>query len=206
MAVHDISLTLRSMQPPWPQDFPFIHEISQSMDKGDECNVSRITLSTHFATHLDAPYHFHNTGLTVEQVPLDALIGPALVHEVNTEKYIEPKHLPELNGIERILFKTPNSMRLAENLIYPDYVALNLDAAKILIEAGIRLVGIDYYSIEEFVSPGNPVHHLLCGNSVMILEGLNLRRIKPGRYELIALPLKIEGADGSPCRAILRDL
>ncbi len=206
MALYDITLPLHQNHPPWPGDTPFEMERASSIASGDECNVSRIVMSSHFGTHLDAPFHFENDGIKVDQLALETLIGKALVCEIDSHDLIQPGHLPNLEGVERLLCKTPNGEFIDDTQFHQDYTAVSNDAAKAMVEAGIKLLGIDYFSIEAFHSPGHPVHHTLCGNGVILLEGLDLRNIKPGWYELIALPLKLKDGDGSPCRVILRDL
>lgn len=155
---------------------------------------------------MDAPYHFEEDGIKIDEIPLETLMGKALVHEVDADSLIQPQHLPDLDGVKRILFKTSNCWFIDETEFHTDYVSLGLEAARILVQAGVKLVGIDYFSIEAFRAPGHPVHHELCGGGVILLEGVDLRQAPPGWYELFALPLKIEGCDGSPCRAVLRDL
>lgn len=204
--VYDLTLPLRPEHPPWPGDQPFVREMSSSIQGGDECNVSRLTMSSHFGTHLDAPLHFEAEGRTLERLSLSILIGPALVWEAKPNEHIQPSDLPDLSGVERILFKTPNCHWLGDTEFHENYTAVSPDAAKALTNAGVKLVGIDYFSIEAYKSPGHPVHHELCGNGVIIVEGLDLRDVPPGTYELICLPLKIEGGDGGPCRAVLREM
>lgn len=206
MTLHDITLPLHSEHPPWPGDTPFSMQPSSRIANGDNCNVSTIRLSTHFGTHLDAPYHFEDDGARVHQLDLDVLVGPALVHEVDAADLVRPEHLPPLQGVERILFKTKNSAKIADAMFHTDYVSIGLETAVELNRAGVRLVGIDYFSVEAFKNPSNPVHHEFCGNGVILVEGLDLRAVSAGRYELIVLPLKLQDGDGSPCRAILRDL
>ncbi len=205
MAIYDITLPLRPELPPWPGDIPFTLTQDSSIEQGGRCNKSGFSMSSHFGTHLDAPYHFDNGGITLEKIPLDVFAGPALVHVVDTTDLIRPEHLPNLDGVERIVFKTPNTSFIADSTFNTNFVAVGLEAAQVLTQAGVRLVGIDYFSIESYQNPGNPVHLELCGNGVVLVEGLDLRAIEPGQYELIVLPLNILGGDGSPCRAILRD-
>ncbi len=192
--------------PPWPGDAPFSQETASSIEQGDSCNVSRLSIGSHFGTHMDAPYHFENDGIRLEQIPLDVLIGPTLVHQVDALDVITAAHLPDLSNVERILFKTPNCRYIDDVEFHTDYISVGLDAAQALTEAEVKLVGLDYYSIEKYKAEGHPVHHQLCGKGVILLEGVDLRSIDPGMYELIVLPLKIEGCDGSPCRAVLRDI
>lgn len=207
MAIYDLTLNLHEAQPAWPSDTPYSRVPTSETSKGDECNVSQVAMSTHFATHLDAPFHFEPKGLRLDALDLNTLIGPALLHEVGGEApLILPEHLPPLDGVERIIFKTRNSQYIDDAVFHEDFTALSLEAAQALTAAGVKLVGIDYFSIEAFKNPGHPVHHELCGKGMIIVEGLDLRRVQPGNYELIALPLKFKDADGSPCRAVLRDI
>jgi arylformamidase len=124
---------------------------------------------------------------------------------VDTPDLVRAEHLPDLSVVERIIFKTSNTFFIGDTEFHTDYVSVGLDAAQALTRAGVKLVGIDYFSIEAFRAEGHPVHHELCGNGVILLEGPDLREVPPGWYELICLPLKIEGGDGSPVRVILRD-
>lgn len=205
MTLHDITLTLSERQPPWPGDTPYLRAPKSQIALGDVCNISTLTLSTHIGTHLDAPYHFIDDGIRVDALDLESLVGPALVHEIDpTETLIKPEHLPDLNGITRILFKTSNSSFIDDTEFHTEYTSVSPEAAKAMTDAGIKLVGIDYFSVEAYESPGHPVHKELCGKGVILVEGLDLRKIRPGRYDLTVLPLKLKNADGSPCRAILR--
>ncbi len=206
MGIYDITLPVREAHPPWPGDAPYKLEAVSEIKRGERCNVSRMEMSTHFATHLDAPYHFIERGAKVHELSLDALVGPALVWEVDTPDLIYPHHLPSLEKIERILFKTSNGRINQDREFHTQYVSLSGEAARELTRAEMVLAGIDYFSMEAYKSPGHPVHMELCGKGVIVVEGLDLEAIPPGMYELTVLPLKLEGADGSPCRAILRDL
>jgi arylformamidase len=174
--------------------------------RGDTANVSLLSMGSHTGTHVDAPAHFIEGGATVEALPLDSLIGPALVAEVGCERLIgrcDLEPLP-LDGQSRLLLKTRNSALWAAGDFSRDFVALDLEGARYLTERGLRLIGIDYLSIEAFHSPGHPVHRHFLGAGVVILEGLDLGRVAPGVYELVCLPLPVRGIDGAPCRAVLR--
>jgi arylformamidase len=175
---------------------------------GSASNDSRLACSVHVGTHVDAPGHFIENGSTVEQLPLDILMGRTWVAEALTADVITPDLLEDLDmpaGTTRLLFKTRNSSRW-ENPEQPfktDFVALNADAATWIVEHGIRLVGIDYLSIQMFEDPEAPTHRILLEAGVIIVEGLNLRNVRPGSYRLICLPLKLAGSDGAPARAVL---
>jgi arylformamidase len=162
-------------------------------------------MTTHTGTHLDVPRHLVADGLTVSDVPLEWLMGRALVVELFGVREIgrhELKKLP-LHGEERILLKTGNSRFWGNAEFSPDYAYLTEEGAKYLVEIGVQLVGTEYLSIEKYPVSGT-VHSLLLENDVLILEGLDLDAVAPGHYELICLPLKIAGGDGAPARVILR--
>ena len=205
MRIHDITLPLSAELPVYPGDPPVEIAPWLSMVDGAAANVSRLTLSTHSGTHIDSPRHFSDTGLPVDEIPLELLIGKALVVEIAGTREIGRKELERLRikGFERLLLKTDNSELWKGSEFTPDFAALSVDGARYLLEAGVRLVGIDYLSIESVEGDGE-VHRILLDNGVLILEGLNLAEIIPGEYELICLPLKIKGGDGAPVRALLR--
>jgi arylformamidase len=179
-----------------------------SIASGDPANVSELTLGSHTGTHIDAPVHFLPGGPTLDAVSLPALVGPALVVETPTVDMIRVDECEALvpSGAERVLFKTRNSALWSRSDFARDYVALDLAAARWLVSRGVRLVGIDYLSIEAFGATGHPVHKTLLGAGVVVLEGLDLSAARPGRYDLICLPLRLAGGDGAPCRALLRPL
>lgn len=174
--------------------------------RGDPANVSQLSMGSHTGTHLDAPVHFLEGAATLDQLPLKALLGPVLVVSVTADRLIGRRDLEPLplHGHTRLILKTRNSTLWALGRFTRDYVALDLEGARYLVEQGIQLVGIDYLSIEAFDAPGHPVHHLLLGAGVVILEGLNLTGVDSGVFELLCLPLPARGIDGAPCRAVLR--
>jgi arylformamidase len=205
----DISLPLHHRQPTWPKSTGFSLRWTQRIDRGDPVNNSHVSFDVHFGTHVDVPYHFiDNDGLTVDQVSLDAFIGPCTVIHLPNVKDVNTEGLSVLGvdpDTERLLIRTDNS-RLWETGISefrPDYTALSPDAARWITRKGIRLVGIDYLSIGNIES-GRDVHRILLDSGVVVLEGLDLSRVPSGRYELVCLPLNIVGAEGAPARAILR--
>lgn len=181
-----------------------------SLKAGDRANVSRLDCDVHMGTHVDAPWHFLSDGFTVDEMSLDVLIGPATVAYLPEASVITAKELAGLNlpsGIQRLLLKTRNSDLWAAGVteFRKDYVALSADAARWAVERGIRLVGIDYLSVQCY--DDNPLtHQILMKAGVIIVEGLNLAAVEPGSYELICLPLRLVGADGAPVRAVLRAL
>ena len=195
--------------PIWPNDPGISMELTRSADRGDNVNVTRLNMGVNTGTHIDAPFHFEPDEATIDQLSLNILIGPCQVFELpEISQAIGPRDLKKLdfdNHI-RVLFKTRNS-KLWENrerALKKDFVHMHLEGAKFLIDQSIKLVGIDYLSIENYGSLDHATHHLLLRNNVVILEGLDLSGVSPGDYELIALPLKLKGADGSPARVVLR--
>ncbi|HJV33486.1 cyclase family protein [Geomonas sp.] len=205
MRIHDITLPLSSELPVYPGDPPIDIAPWTSIADGDVANVSRITLCTHSGTHLDPPRHFDQEGLPVDQIPLDLLVGKAQVVEITNTFEIGRHELERLpvRGVERLLIKTGNSELWKESEFVENYATLTSEGASFLIEVGVRLVGIDYLSIESITGSGD-VHHKLLEKGIIILEGLNLAEVAPGEYELICLPLKVKDGDGAPVRAILR--
>jgi arylformamidase len=205
MKIYDISVPLSNDLPVYPGDPPLLIEPALLIEKGDGSNVCRLSLSSHCGTHIDAPRHLDDRGLTVEHLPLQLLTGRALVAEVGGTKRIGSKELKRLpiKGEERLLLKTQNSLLWSRPGFVEDYASLTEEGADYLAGIGVRLVGIDYLSIEAFEGNG-AVHRKLLDHGVIILEGLNLDGVKEGVYELICLPLKLAGVDGAPVRAILR--
>jgi arylformamidase len=208
MKVYDVTLPVRSGMVVWPGDAGVQLLPATRMADGDEHNVSRLTLGVHTGTHVDAPYHFVADGATVEQLPLDVLVGPAVVVHLPSVAAIAVADLEALRlppETRRLLFKTRNSTLWArgEAVFQTDFVALTPDAARWVVDQGIQLVGVDYLSVEDYDSQGYPVHRMLLGAGVVLIEGLDLRAVEPGVYELYCLPLKLVGADGAPARVIL---
>ncbi len=205
--IYDISHLISPDIPMWPGDHYVFHRVEE-IAKGDVCNKSFLEIGSHIATHMDAPYHFERDGLTVDRVALDLFVGPArVVYFPEADKITEGDiQSISLRGVERILFKTRNSYLWEQRDFSEDYVYLTPDACRVLAESGVKLVGVDYLSIEEFRARSFESHHILLGKGIPLLEGLDLREVNPGDYELIALPLKIAGGDGSPVRAVLREL
>jgi arylformamidase len=209
MRLYDISIPISKDIVTWPGDPPVSLTMVSSISDGAQCNVTRIGMGAHTGTHIDAPYHFLEHGTTVDAIPLENLIGPCFVIEVDSEDLITKKDIQShnLEGHSRILIKTSNSGLFSNPLIpfNSNYVALGIEAARYLVEIGIILVGIDYLSIESFESDDCPVHKLLLRNHITILEGLNLSAVESGVYELICMPLKLIGCEASPARVVLRD-
>jgi arylformamidase len=199
----DISQTLISGMPVWPGDTEFRTFWVARMENGDPCNVGSVTMSLHTGTHADAPLHFVREGASIADVDLLAYIGPALIVDFVGVKSIEATHvLPIAPGLpERVLFKTRLSPAEQSD---PDFAYISPGAARILAGFGIKLIGIDTPSVDGSASQTFESHKILASSGIAILENLNLANAAPGQYELIALPLKLAGMDGSPVRAVLR--
>ena len=210
MKFYDVSLLISEDLPVWPGDPGISMRLSSSLAQGDQANVSQVQMGVHTGTHIDAPFHFEPDGQSIDELQLETLIGPCKVIEILDVKGAIGAHelkKIDLGNVVRILFKTMNSKwwKLGEKEFQKEFVHLSEDGAKHLIEHGVKLVGIDYLSVEQFASADHATHHLLLRNHVIIIEGLNLSEISTGNYELIALPLRLKGADGSPARVVLRE-
>ena len=183
----------------------------KAITKGDSANASQISMGLHTGTHVDAPNHFIDGTKRVHELDPQKLMGDCRVVEIAGDVIaIEPEHVGDIAGVERVLFKTRNSefWSSPEDGFRADFTYITPATGKLLADSGIVLVGIDYLSIEKSGSPGRPVHVTLLQNEIVILEGLDLRGIEPGDYELICAPLKYDGAtgDGSPARTFLREI
>jgi len=203
----DVSVPLRTAMVHWPGDPPVRITHSQDMERGDPCTVSLLEMGAHSGTHMDAPAHFIRGGRGIDHLPLDASIGSARVISIRGQESIKPNHLVRhrIRRGERILFKTHNSARCWDtDSFVEDFVHISAGAASYLSERQVRLVGVDYLSVGGFRTDGVETHQALLKAGIWILEGLNLRRVRPGRVQLICLPLKIAGADGAPARALVR--
>lgn len=175
--------------------------------RGDLANISRVELGTHTGTHVDAPLHFIGGGPGIDRLPLDVLVGPALVADArDAPGDIDAAALAALGvpaGTERLLLRTRNEGLWERGEFTRDYVGVAADAAQALVDMGVRLVGIDYLSIAPSSDPA-PTHRTLLGAGVVVVEGLDLSAAAPGRHDMVLLPLRIEGGDGAPARALLR--
>ena len=211
--IYDITVPISNELPTWPGD-PAV-EISdwRTLSAGDGANVSNLNFGAHTGTHIDAPAHFIEGAAKIESLPLDVLIGEAQVVEVPNDLHVIDEEFALAHcapGAARVLFKTRNSAFWNESTpeFHTDFTYLDLKAAEKLVERGIKLVGIDYLSIEKFDSPKHETHLALLSHGVVILEGLNLTDIPAGKYELICLPLRLRSnqGDGAPARVVLRTL
>lgn len=209
MKIYDITFPISAETPIYEGDPRVEIKTVNSIEKGDAANVSQICCGVHTSTHVDAPNHFIEGAKRVHELDLEKLIGNCLVIELDEKVMsIEPEHLENLQDAERVLFKTRNSKfwNEAEKGFRTDFTYISPEAAKFLVEKNIKLAGIDYLSVEKFGSEDFATHKTLLEKEVIIIEGLDLRGISGGKYELICLPLKYIGGsgDGSPARTVLR--
>ncbi len=204
MKLIDISRPIYTGMPVWPGDTPTEFIFVATKAGGFSCNVGRARLSMHSGTHADSPYHFDEAGAKIDEVPLDAYVGPAVVVDVRGRGIIDANCFAGVDlGISpRVLLRSdvwrdPTEFRSEWPVLAPEL-------APWLATQGVRLLGLDFPSVDQRDSKDLPVHHALDRAKILILENLDLRSAEPGLYELIALPLRIRGGDGSPIRAVLR--
>ena len=203
----DISVPLRNAMVHWPGDPPVRIDKVKDIEHGASSTLSMISMGSHTGTHMDAPLHFIRQGISIDKMPLDTTVGRARVIEIKDTESIKPEELHQyrIRSGERILFKTRNSLRVWQtDTFIEDSVFISDEAARFLVERSVRVVGIDYLSVGSFKHGGSYVHKTLLGGGVWIIEGLDLSHVKPGKYDLICLPLKLDQGDGAPARAILR--
>lgn len=205
MEYYDISLKLSPDTVRWVTSPPLELIERRRMARGDTNNSSAISMSLHSGTHVDAPFHFVPDGATIDALPLELFIGPALVCAVEADRYITAEHVAAIEpaDVPRILFKTRNSQLLHKSEYEADFVAFSVEAATLLAARGVKLVGLDYLSVAH-ADEQVPVHRAFLDRGVVLLEGVDLSDVEPGMYELICFPLRLRGSDGAPCRAILR--
>jgi arylformamidase len=206
MKLIDVSVPLDENLPTYPGNTPYSLQAVKRITRGDSSNVSTVHMSAHSGTHVDAPRHFFDKSPGVEGLALEILIGRARVIEITSRKGIGADELTDIDLSDdiRVLFKTSNSRLWGSGSFQKDYVGVTEAGARHLVEHGIKLVGVDYLSVEPFKKPGAPTHHLLLGAGIIVIEGLNLRDVEPGIYEMFCLPLVLVGADGAPARVVLR--
>jgi arylformamidase len=204
----DVTLPIRPGMLTYPGDPVVSIERIDDMDVGDVSNLSLLSMSSHTGTHVDPPAHFVADGDTIDRLPLDTLIGEAFVVDMRGIEAIGARELETsvLSGDpDRLLFLTDWSRRWSETSppFPPAFTAVTADGARWLVDRGVRLVGTDFISIERPDDPTFPVHRMLLGANVAIVEGLDLRDVPPGRYSLWCLPLKVLNGDGGPARVVL---
>jgi arylformamidase len=208
MKIYDVTVAISESVPIYKGDPEVVIESSKQL-AADGANVSSLCFGAHTGTHVDAPNHFIDGTRRVDELDIDKLVGPCRVVEIDGGVIaVGPEHLPPVQGIDRLLLKTRNSdfWNTPEEGFRTDFTYITEAAAKAIVDAGIKLIGIDYLSIEAPGAVGHPVHITLLEKEVVILEGLDLRQVVAGDYELTCLPLKYVGGngDGSPARTILR--
>jgi arylformamidase len=209
MNLFDVSVRLSETTPTFPGNPPFSCEGVKRTARGDSSNVTVLHLGTHTGTHVDAPRHLFDSAPGVDALPLEVLMGRARVVEIGgPRRGIEAGDFAavDLAGETRVLLKTGNSALWQSGEFHEDFAFLDESGARLLLDRGVRLVGIDYLSIEQFKRAGAPVHHLLLERGVIIVEGLNLSEVPAGAYDMCCLPLAVAGADGAPARVVLRAL
>jgi arylformamidase len=206
MKLIDVTVPLDADVPSYPGNTPFSLEAIKRIARGDSSNVSTLHMSAHSGTHVDAPRHFFDQAPGAEGLPLEMLMGRARVIEVTSRKGISAEDFAGIDLSEdvRLLIKTRNSRLWGSPEFHNDYVGVTAEGAKFLVERGVKVLGVDYLSVEVFKTPGAPAHHTLLGGGVIVIEGLNLRDVEPGTYDMVCLPLRIVGADGAPARVVLR--
>ncbi len=209
--LHDATVLLRPNMPTYPGEHGPELTLIKSRARGDEADVRAVSMGLHTGTHVDAPTHFIDGGAGIDRLPLDVLIGPCRVVDVDARPNVTADELGAALGDrppERLLLRTRNSSATPSlwdrDEFDPSFAAIGHDAAHWLVEHGVRLVGIDYLSVEPFDAAEPDTHRTLLGASVVIVEGRDLRRVEPGSYDLYCLCAKFEGADGSPARVVLR--
>ena len=214
LRLYDISVTVNRDTPEWPGDTAFTSDWSTTISSGDSVNVSAMTSSAHVGTHADAPLHVHDGWPGSHELPLDAFCGRAIVvdvsdsdGEISLDLLAErvPGDLQERVGrAQRVLLKTGNTIAVGR---FPEkWPTLSEECARTLLGLGLRLLGVDCPSVDSRDSKNLPVHHMLFSGNACLLENLDLRRVPPGDYELLAFPLKLMGMDAAPVRAVLRGL
>lgn len=196
METFDISVPIRTGMVTYPGDPQVRLERVASIADGSPANVSKLDFGVHSGTHIDAPVHFIEGAAGAEKLPLDVLLGPCVVVAAEGLSRSDVVRAPE--GAERVLFKTPNSELWAQNEFPEEFASLDAEAAQLLVDRGVKLVGVDWLSVGD-----EDVHHILLEAGVVPIEGLDLRGVEPGAYFLVAAPLKIEGSDGAPARVLL---
>jgi arylformamidase len=206
MKLIDISRKLGADVPTWPGDTPFSFEVEWAKADSGSVNVGKLVMSTHTGTHVDAPFHFNDDGKRIYDLDIQLYVGKALVIDLQDKESIGASDFEsiDLHDVERVLLKT-NSWKNPK--VFPESITyLRPDLAPFLGEKGVRLIGVDVPSVDPLDSKELPAHHSLHANGIHILEAIDLQKVEPGIYELMALPLPLVEADGSPVRAILRTI
>ncbi|MBE0481742.1 MAG: cyclase family protein [Dehalococcoidia bacterium] len=204
----DVSVSLYDGMVDWPGNPPVSIRRFHDIERGDSHTLTELSMSAHVGTHIDAPLHFFREGAGIDDMPLDKVIGPARVIEIQDPVSIKPAELEpwSIREGERILFKTRNTPRVWQTGAFvEDFVYISDEAARFLVRKQIALAGVDYLSVGP-AEGGSTVHRALLGGGIWIIEGLNLTGVRAGVYNLLCLPLKLKDSDGAPARAVLRPL
>lgn len=211
MKIYDISIPITPEMVVWPGDPHVKIGKLSSIENGDHATVSQISMSVHTGTHIDAPSHFLQNGKTIDQLPIEKLIGRVLVmafeddvQVINEKSLISHPDVDELVKAKKVLFKTSNSSNLDMVLgeFFMDYVGIDTSGAHYLAAFNLDLIGVDYLSVASFQETESP-HQILLNKEIILLEGINLQNVPPGYYNLYCLPLLITGSEGAPARTIL---
>ena len=204
--IFDISVPVASGGTVYPGNPEIRIEPASEVSKGGSSNVSRLSFGSHTGTHVDAMKHFFDGTATVDQLPLESLMGPATVIAFPDDVMsVTADHLKKhkLKGVKRLLIRTRNSGFIKDGTFHQDYTYVAPDGAEHLVALGVKLVGVDYLSVEQFHSGHHKTHRTLLGKDIVIVEGLDFSTVKPGKYDFYCLPLRLAGLDGAPARAVL---
>jgi len=202
----DVSVPISGKLVTFPGDPKPEFEFVKRIGEGASANLSRISMGSHTGTHVDAPMHFADGAKTLDQVDIEVLVGPAVVLDMTGRDVITKEDLAskDLHGVERLLFKTDNSKLWEDPKFHEKFTHIDAEAAEYVVGLGVKLVGVDYLSVEKPRTREHATHHAFLDAGVVIIEGLDLRDVPPGDYELFCLPLKVAGAEAAPARVILR--
>lgn len=203
--IYDVTMPLKEGMLLYPGTPPFEWEMYRKIENGDSSNNSRFSMGCHVGTHVDAPAHYVTGGPGMESLSPQVLVGPCRVFHL-PHKAIDRATLQSLDftGVTRAIFRTPSSDELDRPEFNTDFAHVTGDGADFLVEHGVQLVGVDYLSVDRYKAPGHPAHHKLLGAAVVVIEGLRLVDVEGGDYELICLPLLLEGSEAAPARVFLR--
>jgi arylformamidase len=206
MKLIDVTVPIDSNLATYPGNTPFSLEAIKRIANGDSSNVSTLQMSAHAGTHVDAPRHFFDQGGGAETLSLEMLCGRTRVIELTTRRAVTADDLVafDLREDVRVLLKTHNSRLWGSPDFHTDFIGIGESGARFLVDRGVKVVGVDYLSVEPYKTPGAPAHHILLGSGTIVIEGLNLRDVEPGQYEMLCLPLPVVGSDGAPARVVLR--
>jgi arylformamidase len=205
----DVSVPIKKSMTTWPGHPEITIDRFSDMAKESVMNLTRISMSLHTGTHMDAPLHFVKDGFPIDAIPPEAIIGPARIIEISDTEKITAEEIEKANLSkgDRVLFKTVNSERnWIDEPFFDNYVYVSTPAGKKLAEICVQTIGIDYLSVGGYKKNGIEVHNILLRAGIWLIEGLDLSKVSAGDYELVCLPLKIENAEGSPARAFLRKM